>query len=954
MDDAHRQRVEDLYHAVLEHPSEEREVFLASACREDLELRRAVEKLINQDKTVTLPKERAWEDLGDQEDLAPVMPPAKEPFGKGTILGPYEIISLIDKGGMGQVYKACDTRLNREVAIKTSQKKFSERFEREARTVAALNHTHICQLYDVGENYLVMELVPGKPLRGPLPLDLALRYATQICDALDAAHRKGIVHRDLKPANILVTKSGLKVLDFGLAKRSAPVVGHDAKKNITAEGTLIGTLHYMSPEQLQTKEVDARSDIFSFGLVLYEMLMGKLAFDGTSTASIVGAILERPAPSIEKIAPVELDHLLQRCLAKDPDDRWQTARDLKAELEWIASRRLQSQTEWTSAHRKLTTYLPWALTAACMIALLVVATVFRKPSQGLESTPTVTYSTIALPGNNFFAPVLSRDGTKMVYVQEAIPSRLWLRMMDQFEGHPIAGTENGVYGAFSPDGQWIVFLKGPSPYKLAKIPLNGGVPIVLSSQANFITAPFWAEDGTILTGSEQGLIRVHDEGGPIETLTTIDQTKGEIGHFEPVLLPGSRGVVFSIGFGSSFDHARSAERIAVLDLKSRKYQTLSYPGSAATYVPTGHLVYRRGSTLYALPYDADRLRDVGPELPIIQGLSSGLLTGAVPYSWSPSGLLVYRPLSDPAESARLTWMDRNGVVEDLPEPPHQWVTVPLSPDGRKVVGELPESGEADGERIWIYNMDRHLLTPLTSGEKDFQPIWTPDCRSVTFASNHEGHFGIYQTPADSGGREPQLLTATDALPRPGSWTPDGKTLFFGQLDHSKFQIFLLHMGSDGKPGKPARFRPEASSNEQQPTVSPDGKWLAYTSDDSGRYEIYVSPLNGSGGRVQVSIKGGRLPKWSPNGRELFYVEINPRRLMASEISTKPSFTSATPRALFIIRNDGGGVYYNVGPDGKRFLVLTPQHDATSMSSGTNFVLVTNWFEELTAHAQSKR
>ncbi len=952
MDENRWRQVEHLYRAVLEHAPDQRDAFLAFSCKEDLELQRAVETLLYHNKTVTLSTEPASADLDDrEEDLPPAKTATREPFGKGTVLGPYEILSLIDKGGMGQVYRALDTRLNREVAIKTSQKKFSKRFEREARTVAALNHSNICQLYDVGENYLVMELVPGKPLRGPLPLDLALRYAAQICDALDAAHRKGIVHRDLKPANILVTKSGLKVLDFGLAKRSAPVVGHDAKKNITAEGTLIGTLQYMSPEQLQTKEVDARSDIFSFGLVLYEMLTGNLAFDGTSTASIVGAILERPAPSIESIAPVELDRLLQRCLAKDPDDRWQTARDLKAELEWIASRRLQSQTEWTSAHRKLTTYLPWAMVAACLIALLVVATVWKKPTWGPGSTPTVTYSTIAVPGNNFFAPVLSRDGSRMVYVQEDIPSRLWLKKMDQFEGHPIPGTENGEYGSFSPDGQWIVFLQGPRPYKLAKIPLNGGTPIMLSSEANFITEPFWAEDGTILTGSEEGLIRVPEAGGPIQTLTKIDRAKAEIGHFEPVLLPGDRGVVFSIGSGPSLDHARNNKRIAVLDLKSRKYQTLSYPGSAPTYVPTGHLLYRRGSDLFALPYDADKLSVVGPEVAVIKGLSPELHSGAVPYSWSPSGILVYRPASDSAESARLTWTDRNGVAEDLPEPAHQWITVPLSPDGRRVVGELPDSSEvADGKRIWMYNMDRHLLSPLTSGERDFQPIWTPDGRSVTFASNHNGHYGIYQTPADSGGG-PKLLTGTEALPRPSCWTPDGKTLVYSQIVHSRWQTFLLPIGSDGKPDKPTPFHPGALSTEEQPAVSPDGKWLAYTTDDSGRFEIYVSSLSSPSGRVQVSYKGGRLPKWSPHGRELFFVETNPRRLMVTDVSTKPSFTSSTPRALFTIRNDDGQVYYNIGPDGKRFLVLTPQRSA---SSGPAFVLVTNWFEELASRAPNKK
>ncbi len=951
MDNSRWRRVEELYRAVLDHPPEKRDDFLASACREDLELRREVESMLRHDKTNRMFDEPERARAEDSEQFAEN---EKASLSKGTILGPYEILTLIGKGGMGEVYKARDTRLNREVAIKTSSEKFSERFAREARTVAALNHSNICRLYDVGENYLVMELVRGKPLRGPLPLDLALRYAIQICDALDAAHREGIVHRDLKPDNILVTKSDVKVLDFGLAKRSMPLAAQDRTKSITAEGTLVGTLHYMSPEQLQGKDVDSRSDIFSFGVVLYAMVTGKRAFDGESSASIVAAILERPAPSIETVAPLELDRLLKRCLAKDPDDRWQSVRDLKIELEWIASRALQQEPKSKSATRRLTSYLPWALAGASLIGLVVVTAIATRPTRWLGSMHPVTYSTITAPGNNSFAPVVSRDGTRLLYVKQDIPSRLWLKMMDQFEGHPIAGTESGEYGSFSPDGQWIVFLKGPRPYKLAKISVNGGIPIILSSQVGFFTTPFWNEDGTILAGSDKGLVRVPEAGGPLEILTKIDREKGELGHFEPMLLAGGRGILFSIGSGSSREHLRDTSRIAVLDLKSHKYQVLPYPGSTPSYVPTGHLVYRRGSTLFAVPFDVDRLSVTGAEVPVLQGLSQGQLAGAVPYSWSSSDLLVYRPESESRESARLTWVDRNGVAQDAPEPAHQWQTIPLSPDGQKIAGDLPdESDPEDNSRIWIYHMDRRLLTPLTSGERDFAPIWTPDGRSITFSSNHDGNYGIYQTPANSGG-VPQLLLATETLPRPSSWAPDGKTLVFEQIDHAKTQIFLLPIGTDGKPGQPSRFHPEASSAELQPAVSPDGKWLAYTGNDSGRFEIYVSPFKGPGGRVQISTEGGRLPKWSPNGRELFYIELNPRRLMVSEISTRPTFSSAAPRRLITIRNDNGPTYYDVASDGKRFLTLTPQEGTKPISSGTTFVLVTGWFEEVASRAQIRR
>lgn len=941
---------------------QKRNAYVDEACSGDEELKRQVlDYLQAGDDLLNEPSAPAQDRIGKYIGFTTLQSVLRDgTFGvaPGTRLGPYEIMALIGEGGMGEVYKARDTRLNRVVALKVSKKAFSERFALEARAIASISHSNICTLHDVGPNYLVMEYIEGAPLKGPLAVDQALRCAIQICAALDAAHQKGIIHRDLKPDNILVTKAGVKLLDFGLAKidHGEQLLEVTSPVMLTAEHEIIGTLCYMSPEQLRGTgsgcKIDGRSDIFSFGLVLYELLTGKRLFDGPSPADVIAAILDRPAPSVEGLASASLDRLIQRCLNKDPDERWQTARDLKAELEWIASTP-QPQADPLPRKRGAATYAPWIVAAACVIGLLIAVIRGTLTHQPTSPHPVIR-GTIPMPNDTFVDPVLSRDGSRLLYCQVGIPPRLWLRMMDQWEGHPVAGSEGGESGTFSPDGNWIAFLKGPPPFKLAKIPANGGSPIILSSEIDFRTAPFWSDDDSIVAGSTGGLVRVSAAGGRTESLTNVDHTKGEIGHFDPVALPGGRGVVFTVREHDPPSTPREkAGRIAVLDLTTHVYHTLQNPGSIPHYVPTGHLVYRRGGNLFALPFDSRSLAVKGAETSVLGGLATGAATGGVPYSFSQYGLLVYRSGNASAgESSTLSWVDRKGAAQVLPEPAHNWQTVPLSPDGRMVAAQLPESGEGAGkQRIWIYDTDRGTLTPLTSLEYSYAPIWTPDGRSITFGSSNEANFGIYRVPADSS-RQPELLLATDSISYPHSWSSDGKTLAYYQFEQTKDQIFLLHVLSDGKASQPSRFHPDSTSAELQPVVSPDGKWLAYTSDQSGTYEIYVSPISGPGGKFRVSTKGGRLPKWSRNGRELFYVELNPRRLMAADISPQPSFQCSAPRPLFIIRNDNGPAYYDVAPDGKRFLVLTPQ-PGPGAAPPTTFATVTGWFEELSRLAPPK-
>src|SRR4051812_15132033 len=458
----------------------------------------------------------------------------------GTHLGPYEILAPIGAGGMGEVYRARDPRLGRDVAIKVSAQQFTDRFEREARAIAALNHPNICQIYDVGPNYLVMELVEGSPLKGPLPLKQALKYAVQICDALDAAHKKNITHRDLKPANILITEAGVKLLDFGLAKTGPAIKAGEATMTmaLTGKDEIVGTLLYMSPEQLQSKNTDARSDIFSFGLVLYEMLTGKRAFEGSSPASVIAAIMERPAPSIGDVAPPALDRLLQRCLKKDPDDRWQTARDLKAELEWIAS--APAEQAPTAVIQK-GSRLPWVAAVLLAVGFIAASWISYRATRPAELKPLVRLdvdlgSDVSLGSTSGVAAILSPDGTRLVYVSKG---RLFTRKLDQPKAAELAGTDGATAPFFSPDGQWVAFFAGG---KLKKLPIDGG-PASYLVDASAGYGGSWSENGSIVLSPAAfgGLVKVSSSGGTLTPLTEL--AAGETFHHWPQVLPGGQVVL---------------------------------------------------------------------------------------------------------------------------------------------------------------------------------------------------------------------------------------------------------------------------------------------------------------------------------------------------------------------------------------------------------------------------
>jgi Tol biopolymer transport system component/predicted Ser/Thr protein kinase len=858
-------QVEELYHAAREDR--------AALDQADPELRREVESLLAQDG-VSLPSLNL---------------PTVTQVAVGTLLGPYRIEALLGQGGMGQVYRAVDTRLDRKVAIKISAQQFSDRFEREARAISALNHPHICTLYDVGPNYLVMELVEGKPLKGPLPLDQALRYGAEIADALAAAHAKGIVHRDLKPGNIMVTKSGVKVLDFGLAKSQQD-------DNLTVTNAVMGTPKYMAPEQREGKECDARTDIYALGLVLREM-----AADFPS-------------------------YVIDRCLEKDPDDRWQSAHDVKLAVGQSSSFVPSGKPNIINGR------LPYWIAAG--VAVLAAAVGWWLHSPHVEPRP-VTRWTAALPATSFEGSgvSISRDGTRLAYNGGLGNSRrIWVRSLDQREAKPVPGTEGGFHPFFSPDGQWLAYFTGQGG-SLKKVPVTGGTPITLCEDAYFAGGSWDEDDRIIFSGSSGGMIRVSASGGACESLTRPDPQKRELHHY-PQILPGGQSVLFTIGTLGLFDSGR----IAALDLKSGGIRVLVNGGMRGLYVPTGHLVYVRGGTLFAVPFDLKRLTVTGPETPVIERVFYIVGGGFADYAFSDSGLLVYR--EDTRGTLRtFAWLDRKGTPQASSAPPQDYQHVRLSPDGQHAAVAVRRVSSND---IWILELARGALTRVTDEGTSSVPVWTPDGRRVVFGWNF-GTSVLRWAPADGSGKPEVLLEGQAALP--DSWMPDGKTLLYESFGPS--HIWTLQPSASGGDGKPRLLSEASSFNESDAQISLDGRWVAYTSDESGKNRVYVRPFPGPGGKTPISIEGGQEPRWSRDGRELLYRDPEKNQLMAVDIQTSPAFRAGQPHALFAL----GNVPWDVAPDGKRFLVVKEPEAAASEAK---MQAVVNWFEELRQKAPANK
>ena len=884
------------------------------------------------------------------------------PLSPGTKLGPYEIRAPIGAGGMGEVYRAHDSRTRRDVAVKISAERFSDRFSREVHAVAALNHPNICHLYDVGPDYLVMELVEGPTLaqrikQGAVPLDEALKIARQIADALEAAHEKGIVHRDLKPGNIKLRPDGtVKVLDFGLAKvigatesgeppEDSPTLTVDAT---TRMGVVIGTAAYMPPEQARGKTVDKRADIWAFGVVLYEMLTGERLFEGDTVSDTLIEVATKE-PRWERV-PAQAQRLLRRCLEKDPKRRLRDIGDAWELLEDAAE---------SAPSRSRAGIAGWA--AAAVLATIAAVSLWapwraEKPLDrplvrlDVDLGPEISLRPI---GQALNSVIISPDGTRLVYVASLAggPQKLFTRKLDRSNATELPGTEGALGAFFSPDGQWIVFFSD----KLNRISVEGGAVVPTSEHD---AASILGEYGVAISGSNgRGLTLLPSNGGAAKPLT--DLASGEAYHVSPQVLPGGKAVLFTVYTSAQADIDSAS--IEVVSLADRRRKTLVRGGTFAHYVATsnaaGHLLYSHKGTLFAIPFDLNRLETRGPAVPVVDGVAYEKFTGAALFDVSRTGTLVYRKagggggrvLRGGDRVTTIQWLDAAGKKTPLLGKPRTYEAFRLSPDGKRLAVLVVEGS---GQDIWIYDPQRDAMTRLTFGGGSYSdPIWSPDGRYIVFGS-FTGT-GMFWTRADGAG-QPQPLTQSKNVQIAVSFSPDGKRLAYMDCagDCQIWTVPIEDSGGQLKAGKPEQFL-KTPFNDEDPEFSPDGQWLAYISNESGKREVYVRPYPppaaGQGGKWQISNSGGGIHFWSRNGHELLYQSGD--RIMAVKYTAKGNvFAPEKPRvwaaSLGGATEGEGVVWFDLAPDGKRVAVELPVATSEAPKPEHEVTFLFNFFDEL--------
>ena len=982
-DQARWSQVKKVFQAALAQPTEQRRSFVRDQCGEDDALLREVEVLVAAHERagnfierpaieVVVSSSKLGGLSGDVEPVERVLEP-------GLRLGPYEVVDAIGRGGMGEVYRACDTRLGRTVAIKVlpahvaTNADLKQRFEREARTLATISHPHICPVFDVGAqdglDYLVMEHLEGETLaarlaRGPLPLDQALRCAIDVADALDQAHRRGIVHRDLKPGNIMLTTRGAVLLDFGLAKRTVAgaVTGLTAVGSptapLTAAGTILGTLQYMAPEQIQGKEADARSDIFALGAVVYEMVTGTRAFDGDSAADVVAAVLEREPPPLstrQPVTPRSLDRVVKTCLAKDPEHRWQSAGDLVRELTWIVedvqmalSGAFDTPKDASATGKPATTSARrLVLVAAISVIVAVLATaaasrIWTRPSERRVSRLSIpsTASAAALLPNTaraFRSLTITPDGSSIVYIG-GNSTRLFARALNAFDPVELAVGRELVVPFVSADGQWVGFADG---YALKKVALTGGPPILIASLRGNVLGATWLPDDAIIfaTNDTAGLQRVSAAGGPASQLTHVDRKAGQAAHIWPESLPGGNAILFTITSQIGGD---DSAQIAVLDLQRHAQKILIPNASHAQYVASGHLVFIAAGALWAVPFDLARLDVHGTPVRVLPRLLT-TVNGSGQFAVATDGTLVYAdPLSATSAASTLVWVDRTGRETPLGAPERAYLEARLSPDGARIAVTIADQDQD----IWVWDIDRATLTRVTSDPaNDAAPVWTSDGQRLIFASQRDGgSFNLWWQTADGAGSAQRLTTSANAQ-GPTSLSADGReVVFFQNAPPRLFDISRLVL--QGMQVSPLL---ETSFSELNGNISLDGRWLAYQSNRSGSSEIYVRPFpNTSAGQWAVSTTGGRMPAWSRN--HLYFFQAD-GALMEVQFDGQSSRWSAGPpkKLLDALYFSGGNTQvartYDVVPDGQQLVMIKPSRiDASSAASG--LIVVEHWDEEL--------
>jgi serine/threonine protein kinase/Tol biopolymer transport system component len=965
----------------------------------------------------------------------------------GTMLGPYEVLAQIGAGGMGEVYKGRDTRLDRLVAIKilpshlADLPELRERFEREAHALANLKHANICVLYDIGRqelaaeeaeeakevspsrdregavvrggdqrpaglprweptqgrltiHYLVMEYLEGETLserlkKGPLPVEQVLQYAAEISAALDQAHRDGFTHRDIKPGNIMLVpqsgpgpKTGSKVLDFGLAKLKQEVVKATlpasemptVQGGLTQHGTLLGTLQYMSPEQIEGKvnEIDGRTDVFAFGAVVYEMGTGKKAFPGETQASIIAKVLEVDPPPMSslqppgRMVPPALDRVVKRCLAKNREDRWQTMRDLSHELTWIkeaSAQGLLSQTAGGQAGTqglsgaegpappKLRERLAWGAAAAILVAFLGILGVLVFRNNSIPATaPSIRFS-VPEPENAAFAgfgttsspvPAVSPDGLRLAFLATGDgggAQTIWIRSFDSLTARMLPGTDGGFIPFWSADSRYVGFIAGG---KLKKIDISGGPPLVLTDapSANLTGGGTWNRDGVIVFSRSGGLFQVSAAGGEPTPITKVDESRGEAAHVMPRFLPDGRHFLYLVRSGKP-----EITGIYLASLDSAESVRLLSTDVKAEY-SLGHLLFWRAGALLAQPFDATRLELTGDPFPVAEQVGANPGFGWAAYSASDSGTLVFGPGN--SETTQLQWFDRGGRPLGPVGPPGPNYDPELSPDGRRVMVERA----AD---LWLLDTVRSVATRFTFDPAfDANANWSPDGSRILFRSNLKGAMDLYLKPS-SGVQGEEVLFQSSADKYPRDWSSDGQFILYGDSSgKGGMDLWVLPLAGDPSAGSGQGRKPfpllQTDFWEDHAQISPDGRWFAYISNESGRYETYIQSFPKPGGKWQVSTGGGIAPRWRGDSRELYYIAPD-QKLMAVAIRGDATLEVGQPTVLFQTRifESGGFVetdkqQYDVTPDGQRFLINTPVEGATSPP----LTVVLNWLKAVTS------
>src|SRR5437867_340901 len=877
----------------------------------------------------------------------------------GKKLGPYEIVAAIGAGGMGEVWRAKDTRLDRDVAVKVlpeglaRNEQLRARFEREAKSISALNHPHICTLHDVGHqddvHFLVMELLDGETLaqrleKGPLPAEQVLRYGAQTADALHHAHKAGIVHRDLKPSNLVLTKNGAKLLDFGLARMASeaePIQGLTSyptqTKPLTQQGTILGTFQYMAPEQLEGLEADARTDIFALGAVLHEMATGRRAFEGKSKTSLIAAIVSSQPPpisSIQPMSPPALDHVVRRCLEKDPDDRWQTAHDVKLQLQWIAEGGSQvGLPAPVTARRRGRERWAWLFAALFAVLSAVLGTGYWM--RAVPEVRSIRSSILSPEGTSFDLFLLksgglslSPDGRFMTFSVRAPDGgdALWIRSLDSPAARPLAGTQGATWPFWSPDSRFIAFF---ADGKLKKIDLAGSPGVALCDAYDGRSGS-WSQEGVILFAPTptSPIHRVPAAGGKATPVTQFDEGRGETTHRWASFLPDGRHFLYMAGSHTAGIKSE-ANAVYLAELGSDRKKLLLHARSNAIYA-SGHLLYVRDRVLLAQPFDPRRLEFTGDPVPIGEGIDydSGLFRAI--FSASENGVLAYR--AGGADSrAQLEWLDRSGKGIGMVGEAGDYDNLALSPDGRRLGFNLvdPDAGTAN---IWIQDLARGVRTRLTFGAtSEISPVWSPDGERIAYAVTGK-HDDLLVKPS-VGGKEAVLLRSEqDKLPT--AWYRDGRLLVYSATDPKRkrqWDIWILPLSGKGEP------RPylETQFNETGGQLSPDGRWMLYLSDESGRNEVYVAPFPEPGGKWQISTGGAVVGKWLRGGTEIIYLSSDLTVMTVEVLAEGSRFETGSPKRLFRAEPSVSG---DITPDGQRFIIAI----RPSVGQNLPITLVANW------------